>query len=298
MRKSLPRNTLMLFALLGIISASFCASAQEIIHFPTVNSESGGGGEDVEAALSRPADAAQGSKLPAVILVHSAWGWAEEGVTGKYAAALTKAGFITLEPHLFANSKGIKAGGPAAYLPHAFAALKYLASRPDVDPQRIALAGYSFGGLVSLVSATSWANTKYGSSGTRFAAFAPFYPICWVFAANATGQRRSPVPTDAWAHWTGAPVRIYAGAIDDYDDRDPNACQNAVNSIPASEQKSFSVRVFPDATHGWDQTRSDNFFEKLACKGRGCDNHNRQNPEATKQSIGDLIEFLTKSMSK
>src|SRR5712692_9180179 len=103
MRKSLPRNTWMLFALLGIISASFCVRAGEIIHFPTVNSEGGGGSEGVEAALSRPIDALQGSKLPAVILVHSAWGWAEEGVTGKYAAALFKAGFITLEPHLFAN---------------------------------------------------------------------------------------------------------------------------------------------------------------------------------------------------
>lgn len=297
MRKSPPRNTLMLFALLGLISASFCLRAEEIVHFPTVNSESGGGGEDVEAALSRPANAAQGNKLPAVILVHNNWGWAEDGATSKYAAALTKAGFITLEPHLFANSKGIK-GLPAAYLPHAFAALKYLASRPDVDPQRIGFAGFSFGGFLSLVSATSWASTKYGSDGTQFAAFAPFYPVCWVFAAAATGQRKSPVPTDAWSHWTGAPVRIYAGAIDDYDDRDPNACQNAVSSIPASEQKAFSVRVFADATHGWDQTRSADSFDKLACKGRGCDIHNRQNPEATKESISDLIEFMTKAMSR
>ena len=153
MRKSPPRNTLMLFALLGLISASFCLRAEEIVHFPTVNSESGGGGEDVEAVLSRPANAAQGNKLP-------------------------------------------------------------------------------------------------------------------------------------------------AGAIDDYDDRDPNACQNAVSSIPASEQKAFSVRVFADATHDWDRTRSADSFEKLACKGRGCDIHNRQNPEATKESISDLIEFMTKAMSR
>lgn len=296
MRKTPQKCTSLLFALLGIMTTSFCSNAQEVVHFTTVNSDSSGGVQDVEAALTLPADAAKGSKFPAVILVHSAWGWTEEGVTSKYAAALTKAGFITLEPHLFANSRDIKAGGPAAYLPHAFGALKYMASRPDVDPQRIGLAGYSFGGQLSLVSATSWAATNYGSSGTRFGAFAIFYPVCWIFSANATGQRKSPVPTDAWSHWTVAPVRIYAGAIDDYDDRDPNACQTFVNSIPASEQKSFSVRVFPDATHGWDQTRSADFFVKYACKGRGCLNRNWQNPEATKQSISDLIEFFAKAM--
>lgn len=280
---------------IGLFIVSFGACAQEAVQFSIVTSGGGDSSETTEAVLSRPAQSHQ-SKLPAIVLLHSAWGWADdhEGA-GTYAEALTKSGFITLELHMFANYKAIKAGGPAAYLPDLFGALKYLASRPDVDARRIAVAGYSFGGLMALTSATTWATSRYGSAGTRFAAHAPFYPICWVFKANVKG-RQSPVPSDAWLQWTGAPVKIFAGAIDDYDDKDPNACQDAVDSLPEIQRKAFSVRVFPNATHGWDQRRSANFYEKLACKGRGCTNTNQPNPEATQQSIKDLIDFLSKAM--
>lgn len=254
------------------------------------------GNERVGAVLSGPAAQNPESKLPAVVVLHSAWGWADdhEGMSA-YAEALTKAGFITLQLRMFANSKAMKTGGPAAYLPDLFGALKFLAARPDVDPRRIAVAGFSFGGLMALVSATKWANTTYGSGGQRFAAHAPFYPVCWIFKANVKG-RQSPVPADAWVQWTGAPIRLYAGAIDDYDDKDPNACQDAVDSLPEPERTAFSVRVFPDATHGWDQLRSAKFYEKLACKGRGCNNANQPNAMATQQSLKDLIDFLSRSM--
>ena len=296
-RDSKLRRCLLLIATgIFLLAASFHVYAQEVVHFPVLTEGGDDGSEKAEAALSRPAAQSPARKLPAVVLLHSAWGWADEheGV-GTYAEALGKSGFITLELRMFATSKAMKAGGPAAYLPDLFGALKFLASRPDVDARRIAVAGYSFGGLLALVSATTWATSKYGSGGSRFAAHAPFYPICWIFKANVKG-RQSPVPSDAWLQWTGAPVRIYAGAIDDYDDKDPHACLEAVESLPELQRKAFSVQVFPDATHGWDQARSASFYEKLACKGRGCSNTNQPNPKTTQQSIKDLIDFLSKAM--
>ena len=106
----------------------------------------------------------------------------------------------------------------------------------------------------------------------------------------------SPVPTNAWLEWTGAPVKIFAGGNDDYDDRDPNACQEAIDSLPEPARQSFSVKVYASATHGWDQRRSATFYELLACKGRGCNNSNAPDAQVTRQSINDLIEFLGTAM--
>jgi hypothetical protein len=92
--------------------------------------------------------------------------------------------------------------------------------------------------------------------------------------------------------WTGAPVKIFSGGKDDYDDRDPNACQEAIDSLPELGRKSFSVKVYASATHGWDQRRAASFYEAQACKGRGCYNSNAPDAQVTQQSIKDLIEFL------
>ena len=276
----------------------FVVYAQELVSFPAAQTSSGSGSEKVEAIYSRPSTQNVGAKLPAIVLLHSAWGWSDEHEgTSNYAQALQKAGFATLELRMFPTHGSAKTGGPAAYLPELFGSLNYLASNPDIDPKRIGVAGYSFGGLLALVAATTWANKTYGKSGQQFAAHAPFYPICWVLKANAQG-RRSPVPTDAWMEWTGVPIRIFAGAIDDYDNRDPKSCEDAVKALPESQQRVFSVKVYPDATHGWDQKKGASFFEKLACNGRGCNNTNQPNSQVADQSTKDLIEFMSSNLAR
>ena len=276
----------------------FVVYAQELVSFPAAQTSSGSGSEKVEAIYSRPSTQNVGAKLPAIVLLHSAWGWSDEHEgTSNYAQALQKAGFATLELRMFPTHGSAKTGGPAAYLPELFGSLNYLASNPDIDPKRIGVAGYSFGGLLALVAATTWANKTYGKSGQQFAAHAPFYPICWVLKANAQG-RRSPVPTDAWMEWTGVPIRIFAGAIDDYDNRDPKSCADAVKALPESQQRVFSVKVYPQATHGWDQKKGASFFEKLACNGRGCNNTNQPNSQVADQSTKDLIEFMSSNLAR
>ena len=195
---------------------------------------------------------------------------------------------------MFATSTDAR-GRPASYLPEFFGMLKYAAARPDVDPSRIAAVGFSFGGILSLNAATKWANEQYLKAPPRAAAYAAFYPVCWLLKANAKG-RPSVIPTDAWSEWTGAPIRIFAGGKDYYDDRDPNACQDAIDSLPESGRKSFSVRVYPTATHGWDQHGGATFFEDIACKGRGCFNINTPDVRLAQQSTRDLIEFLGAAM--
>jgi len=276
----------------------FAVHGQELVNFPIAPTSGTQSSERAEAVFSRPSTPNAGSKLPAVVLLHSGWGWSDqhEGVS-LYAQALQKAGFATLELHMFPTHRFAKAGGPTAYLPELFGSLNYLASNSEIDPNRIGVAGYSFGGFLALVAATSWANKTYGKTGQQFSAYAPFYPVCWLLKANAQG-RKSPVPTEAWMDWTGKPIRIFAGAIDDYDNRDPNTCQEAVDALPASQRSTFSVQVYPDATHGWDQPVGASFFEKQACKGRGCNNTNRPNKQVAEQSTKDLIEFMLKNLAR
>jgi dienelactone hydrolase len=250
----------------------------------------GDGDRKIEALVRQPSAGSGQTKYPAVIVFHSSWGWADdhEGAA-YYAEALSKAGYVTLEPRMFPAWGGN--GTASSYLPEFFGVLKYAATRPDVDPNRIAVSGFSFGGILSLIAATKWANESYLNGSPRVAAYAPFYPVCWLLKANVKGKP-SPVPTNAWLEWTGAPVKIFAGGKDDYDDRDPNACQEAIDSLPESARKSFSVKVYASATHGWDQRSSATFYEPLACKGRGCNNSNLPDAQVTRQSIKDLIEFL------
>ena len=278
-------------SVLATIVIAAAAHAQETVQVPVAAAGGGDGDRKIEAVVRQPSVGSGQTKYPAVIVLHSSWGWADdhEGAAD-YAEALSKAGYVTLELRMFPASNAIR-GGAASYLPELFGALKYAATRSDVDSNRIAAAGFSFGGMLSLIAATKWANELYLKGSPRIAAYAPFYPVCWLMKANVQG-RPTPVPTSAWSEWTGAPVKIFAGGKDNYDDRDPNACQELIDNLPEPARKSFSVMVYPGATHGWDQRRGANFYEKIACKGRGCYNINAPDAQVAQQSLKDLIEFL------
>src|SRR5215470_4021612 len=303
MKINVRRHLMLVFFGGALLAVSSCArqpivaaavQPQETVQVPVAAVGGGDGSRRVEALVRQPSAGPGQTKHPAVILLHSSWGWADphEGVQ-VYAEALSSAGYVTLEPRMFPGGAGT---GPASsYLPEFFGVLKYAATRPDVDPNRIAASGFSFGGMLSLIAATKWANESYLNGSPRVAAYAPFYPVCWLLKAIVKGKPTR-VPTNAWLEWTGAPVRIFAGGKDDYDDRDPNACQEAIDSLPESARKSFSVKVYASATHGWDQRRFATFYEPLACKGRGCNNSNLPDAQVTRQSIKDLIEFLGTAM--
>jgi dienelactone hydrolase len=293
MKVNVPGLLMLVSFAAALPMVSSCAQ-QPIVEVPVATVGGGDGSRRVEALVRQPSVGSGQTRHPAVILLHSAWGWADphEGVQ-VYGEALSSAGYVTLEPRMFPGLGGN--GTPSSYLPEFFGVLRYAATRPDVDPNRIAVSGFSFGGIMSLIAATKWANESYLNGSPRVAAYAPFYPVCWLLKANVKGKP-SPVPTDAWLEWTGAPVKIFAGGKDDYDDRDPNACQEAIDSLPESARKSFSVKVYASATHGWDQRRSATFYEPLACKGRGCNNSNLPDAQVTRQSIKDLIEFLGTAM--
>ncbi|HEY5047084.1 MAG TPA: dienelactone hydrolase family protein, partial [Rhizomicrobium sp.] len=163
----------------------------------------------------------------AVVIVHGSGGIDSRGECA--ARALNAAGFVTLELDLWAargvHSPQERPKHPAETLPDAFAALAYLTQRRGIDSARIAITGFSWGGIVSMLSATQHVRDTFAKGAQKFAAHAPFYPACWLYNC---------VPGFEFQALTGAPVFIQAGADDLYDD--PDTCERLVESLPAAER--------------------------------------------------------------
>jgi pimeloyl-ACP methyl ester carboxylesterase len=118
-------------------------------------------GFSLAGTLSKPAGASA-SPRPAVILTGGSGPADRDGLAfgiptlGELAGALADAGFIVVRY----DKRGIgqSGGRPESASLSDFsddqrAAMKFLSARKDIDPKRIAVAGHSEGGLVSLLSA-------------------------------------------------------------------------------------------------------------------------------------------------
>jgi len=69
-------------------------------------------------------------------------------------------------------------------LPDAFGALKYLASHPAIDPQRIGMLGFSWGAMLSVLAMDEPAAEGALGAGPRFAAHAGHYLVCAFFQVD------------------------------------------------------------------------------------------------------------------
>jgi dienelactone hydrolase len=222
------------------------------------------GGVTVNGELRIPA--VSGAKLPAVVVIHGSGGL-QDGVGTRYVEALNQAGIATLELDLFP-----RAGRPATprfNFPHTYGSLIYLAKHPRIDPARIGVMGFSWGGVLSLISATEELTRAYTGGAYRFAAHLPVYPVCWPQSAILQGKNRG-LNASVYQAMTGSPVHILAGAIDDFDD-DPDACPKFIQALPASVRSYVTVTVYPDVGHGFDVPKSEErtFQDPVAHMGHG-----------------------------
>jgi dienelactone hydrolase len=178
--------------------------------------------------------------IPAVVILHGSAGVDSRGAL--YARALNDAGIATLEIDMW-GARGITGAGdrpplPTFTLPDAFGALDYLANTPGIDKDHIGVLGFSWGGVMSLLSANQSYTDKYGN-GLQFAAHVAHYPVCWAYNVG--------IPGIIFENLTGAPVLMQVGSLDDYDEGGA-PCQNLAASFPE-----VSVKVYPNAHHAWDR---------------------------------------------
>lgn len=119
------------------------------------------------------------ARYPAVVIVHDTFGVSDDEF--QYARDLNGAGFATLVLDEYADRKLRSRDDPfnATRAADALFALKYLAANPKVDPKRIAVVGFSRGGVGAYLSAIEPVRRAVlgsAASAPRFAAHAAFYP--------------------------------------------------------------------------------------------------------------------------
>lgn len=128
----------------------------------------------------------------------------------------------------------------------AYGALEALSNHPRVDGNRIGISGNSWGGIVSLnTTHEPWAEAIV-SNGVRFAAHAPFFPLCGT-------------KIDSYQP-TGAPVLMLLGEADDWTRYEP--CIAKAKRLEAAGVKVETV-VYPGAHHNFISTHPVKFKPKV-----------------------------------
>lgn len=263
-----------------------------------------GGGDDDDIAVSQvsytslsaaaplqvPAELRlpPGDQLPAVVVVHGSAGIDSRGRF--HIDALNAAGIATLEIDMW-TPRGVSGGanrpqGVPETLPDAYGALQFLAQHPRIDAQRIGIMGFSWGGVVTMLTATKPYTDLYMGSTLQFKAHAPLYPVCWVY---------NQVPGYEFAAFTGAPVFLQGGELDTYDL--PDTCPNLEQAVDATAPGVLDVTMYPNATHAFDRNEPEiTVNDPIAHLGAGGEVVFRYNAEAAAQARAAVVAFFARTL--
>jgi dienelactone hydrolase len=184
--------------------------------------------------------------VPAVILLHGASGvrGAREQTYGRQLAAM---GVAALVIDAFGSRRDMGRGfierilniTETMLIADAYAGLRYLAARPEIDGERVVMMGFSYGGMASVIAAYAQVAALYAPDGLRFAGHVSYYGPC---IARFEEPRT-----------TGAPVLMLYGDDDAIINPDRGA------AIAADLQRGGSltkVIAYTGARHQWDGSRT------------------------------------------
>jgi dienelactone hydrolase len=224
-------------------------------------------------------------KVPAVVIAHGSAGIDSRG--GFYAEALNQAGIATLEIDMWAprgwlgGITGRPRGVPET-LPDAYGALKFLSTQPHIDARHIGILGFSWGGVVAMLSATQAYASRFTDGTLKFAAHVAHYPVCWVY---------NHVPGYEFNSFTGSPVLIQSGELDAYDHPDTGA--HLVQSLPAAARSFISLKMYKHASHGWDRLQpAITVTDPFSHLGQGGEVPFVPDPELALQSRSTAVHFF------
>jgi dienelactone hydrolase len=254
-------------------------------------------------------------RLSAVVLVHGSGGVGFN--SGMWAGELNKAGFATFVTDSF-TGRGITNTitdqsqlSTYTMMNDAFAALAVLAKHPRIDPDKIAVMGFSKGAVPSLYASMNRFQNAYASEGATFAAYIGFYTPCNT--ALIDDEKVS-----------AKPIRLYHGVADDWVPVGP--CRDYVARLKKAGAN-IDLVEYPGAYHAFDNqaipgtlqlpqaqtARKCRFEEKqqgviinsdtgqLATSNDPCIERGvtiAYNAEATDAARKDVVEFLSKLFNK
>lgn len=188
------------------------------------------------------------AKAPAVVLLHGCSGmWLRNGKPTRsyddWAEHLRREGFVALLVDSFGprgereicTQQDRRVSVSQDRPRDAYAALRWLAQRPDVDPASIHLFGWSNGAQATLHALAPEAPGRE-PEGPQFRSGVAFYPGCGAFV-------KSP-------YRPGVPVLIQSGGVDDWTPAAP--CERLVRVANRAGAR-MEIDVYPDAHHSFDR---------------------------------------------
>lgn len=282
-------------AALATLFAISAADAQveapgEPVAIPGLEIADWGSVGQVPARFGMPASTA--AKVPAVLILHGSGG--VDGRGAFHAKALQDAGFATLEITMFPPGSP---PGPSVNLtmPHAAAALSWLAGQPRIDGQRLGVIGFSWGGQMAVMLSSEQIRQRLGKDVPAPAALVSLYPVC-------TNMRRF-LQWDKHplyrAHETmgTVPLLILVGTRDDTEN-DPRACDAFLAMLPPAGQQRVTVRYLEGATHGFDQDKSFQYYDAAARARQGATVNVVSSPKDAAEARDAAVAFFTKNLAR
>lgn len=233
--------------------AEFAGLPAQEVSFPSSSpftpAEAGPSAEPTTASghLYLPPPAARGAparprSVPAVVLLHGAGGVlpAREHLYGRQLAAMGAAALVV---DVFGARRDRAAGFTGRLLEitetmalaDAYAGLRFLSRRPEIDPRRVALVGFSYGAMASTYGVWATAAERLAPGGERFAGHAAFYGPCIA----RFEERRT----------TGAPVLMLYGEGDELIVSE--RCAEFAEELRRGGSRAELV-AYPGALHQWD----------------------------------------------
>ncbi len=195
----------------------------------------------VKALLFLPPNTPPDRTTPAVVLLHGSAGMIYE--RAKYGPSLAAMGVAVLLIETYASRPDLGTSfiqrvlniTETMFVADAYAALRYLATRPEIDTSRVALAGFSYGGMATTYAMYAQIADALLPRGPRFVGHAAFYAPC---IARFEDSRT-----------TGAPMLMLYGALDELV-RSERCAQIAQDLRSGGSE--VQIIVYPTAVHQWD----------------------------------------------
>ncbi|MDJ0686464.1 MAG: dienelactone hydrolase family protein [Alphaproteobacteria bacterium] len=192
---------------------------------------------EITARVFAPAEC-NGANLPAVIIQHGS-GNPRADWYRRLSTTLNENGIVAVVPDSL-TPRGISETGTnqtrlsrANRVYDTFAVFRFVQTHPCVDPDRIGLTGYSFGGIVSIDSVETALVDRLGG-GRAYKAVLPVYPSC-----QSTFEESRPAATK---------VHLLLGGADDY-----TPASFCLDTIEKRREIGWDIEVtvFEGAHHGF-----------------------------------------------